>query len=413
MNIQNIPPREEMKKVPNKPKLPFVQKTLLVTTIFSGAMLGLAMPNLIGDGSWLDVFKSVLLASAATTVAYGVNRLAIEKGAPLTAINFVSAGVTSVTSILIVGTGLFAATYSGLTIGSVSELRLQEYGTELSQFITYRNQIASEAGQTGPAIGAIASDLKLKADCEIRNSCVSARGNGGRGTVSRVLEDMSARANGIKSQFTAGEETRAASLAQANQLLGEYHKILGSGDKSIHEKRIALQKVDTEIAQTLSGLDEALPISLLNAYASELASGVEIPNRPTATQRLNAILRAHGKSLAGVLSGIKRGNKTRPTFPSKTGVADTFSYIGHFLPIAVITAVVELVFPITLWLYTFLTLYWWRIKADPPSPEPENNDDGFGGLIDIPSSKQQYVAEKSPNRKQRHRTMPKHHRQDS
>lgn len=407
-NDQNTSSGEEMKRLPDRPKKPFVSNLLILIALFSGAMLGFAMPNLIGDESWSGLAKAFLIAGAATTVAYGVNRLAIEKGAPLTAINFAGAGVTSVASILIVGGGLFASTFSGLTIGSVSELRLQEYGTELSRFVNYRNQIATKAGQVGPAIQAIAGDLRLKARCEIRSSCVSGRGNGGRGTVSHVLEDKSARAAGIKDQFTAGETKRDAALKRANQLLGEYHKVLGGDGKTISEKRIALQKVDAEIAQATSALDEALPISLLSAYAGELKAGVTIRNRPASSQRLNAILNSHGNSLSDVLDSIEHGNQVRPTFPGKTGVADTFNYIGHFAPIAAITAVVELVFPLTLWIYTFFTLYWRIYQDNPPAPKnEEDDDDGFGGLIDIASSKKDGKIARFPNRKPHHRTASK------
>lgn len=390
MNTQSKNGREEILSRPSRKKKPLASTLILLTTVSSGAMLGMAMPNLVGDDSSLGIAKALLIAGAATTVAYGVNRLAIEKGAPLTAINFVGAGVTSVASILIVGAGLFASTFAGLTIGSVAELRLQEYGTKLSQYITYRNQIVTKAGQSGPAIQSIATDLKLKALCEFKDSCVSGRGQGGRGTITRILEDKSARATGIKEQFTAGEAKRKSTLFRLNGLLANYQKALGNEENSISEKRAALQKIDAEIGQSLSDLDEALPISLLNAYANELQSGVEIQDRPTATARLNDILRSHGRSLETVLEDIEQGKKASIIFPGKTGVADTFKYFGHFLPIAAVVFVVELVLPLTLWLYTFFTLYWKRFKQEPVMPDAEDqlDDDGFGGLIVIPSSNQ-------------------------
>ncbi|PCJ82175.1 MAG: hypothetical protein COA52_20245 [Hyphomicrobiales bacterium] len=410
MSNQNKPNSEKSLSVANRPKQPLDKILILLTAIFSGILLAMAMPNLVGDDSWLGIGKALLIAAAATTVAYGVNRLAIEKGAPLTAINFVGAGVTSVASMLIVGGGLFASTFAGLTIGSIAELRLQEYGIELSQFITYRNQIVTKAGQSGPAIQSIATDLKLKAFCEFQTSCVSGRGQGGRGTITRILEDKSARATGIKEQFTAGEAKRKSTLFRLNGLLANYQKTLGNEEKTIVEKRTALQKIDAEIGQALSDLDEALPISLLNAYANELQSGVEILNRPTATARLNDILRSHGRSLEAVLGDIEQGKKASIIFPGKTGVADTFKYLRHFLPIAAVVFVIELVFPLTLWIYTFFTLYWARIReelAKAEHTEVKPDDDGFGGLIVIPSDNQDDKSSQTTNKR---RYDPAHNR---
>ena len=39
-----------------------------------------------------------------------------------------------------------------------------------------------------------------------------------------------------------------------------------------------------------------------------------------------------------------------------TGVADTLRFILHFLPVALLVAVCELILPITLWLYRFIDL---------------------------------------------------------
>lgn len=409
MSNQNKPNSEKSLSVGDRPKKPLDKVLILLTAIFSGILLALAMPNLVGDDSWLGISKALLIAGAATTVAYGVIRLAIEKGAPLTAINFVGAGVTSVVSILIVGIGLFASTFAGLTIGSVADLQLQEHGTKLSRFITYRNQIVTKAGQSGPAIQSIATDLKLKALCELQTSCVSGRGQGGRGTITRILEDKSARATGIKEQFSAGEAKRKSTLFRLNGLLANYQKALGNEEKTIAEKRTALQKIDAEIGQAMSDLDEALPISLLKAYANELQTGVEILNRPTATARLNDILRSHGRSLEAVLGDIEQGKKASIIFPGKTGVADTFKYLGHFLPIAAVVFVIELVFPLTLWIYTFFTLYWKRIREESVTPDDEDqqDDDGFGGLIVIPSNNQ---ADKSSQTTNKRRYDPAHNR---
>ena len=134
--------------------------------------------------------------------------------------------------------------------------------------------------------------------------------------------------------------------------------MLGQSDKSIWERRGELQKIDAKVNQIIATLDEAIPLALLRAYASELNDGVSISERPVASRRLNALLKKHGNSLNSVLATLELGNQIRPSFPARTGVGDTFSYISHFAPIALLTAGIELVWPICLWIYTLLFLRW-------------------------------------------------------
>ncbi|MCO5057441.1 MAG: hypothetical protein M9905_06105 [Rhizobiaceae bacterium] len=59
-----------------------------------------------------------------------------------------------------------------------------------------------------------------------------------------------------------------------------------------------------------------------------------------------------------MIATIDAADDAAPGFPRRTGVSDTFAYIAHFLPVAAITAVVELVFPLVLWAYTYWALAW-------------------------------------------------------
>ena len=70
-----------------------------------------------------------------------------------------------------------------------------------------------------------------------------------------------------------------------------------------------------------------------------------------------------------MIGSHKAETTSPPRFPGKAGVSDTFSYIGHFLPIAMIIGVVELVFPILLWLITFFS-YRAKIARDENSLPP-------------------------------------------
>lgn len=378
--------RRKLNRLERGKKTPFTRRAVGALAIASGSMLALALPNVLNGTGPITMLKTVLIAGTATIVAYSVNRLAIEKGAPLSAIGFRSAGAASVVAMLAVGGGLFASTYSGLVHKDVAELQLQEHGTKIVRFIGYRNQMAVEAARLLPVVNAIVSDLKTKSQCEIRESCISLKGSGGRGPVARKLEATSARAIAIREQLNVGETARQSFLRELNRLIAEYQRIIGETDRDIWDRRLALQKLDAKIDQTLSLLDESIPVSLLKSYVDELRRGVVVPDNPAAASRLDAILKGHGDGLEAVLDSFGKGDQTRPPFPRRTGVTDTFRYAAHFLPIGLLTAVVELIFPLALWFFSFLTLYWKIYRNDPPVSGVRKDEDEFGGLIDLETS---------------------------
>lgn len=93
------------------------------------------------------------------------------------------------------------------------------------------------------------------------------------------------------------------------------------------------------------------------------------------------ILRQHGDTIRGLIRALPENAKTAPSFPRATGVSDTISYIGHFLPIAAIAAVVELVLPISLWLYTLFALSWSAHRLSPPPPRSLDPEDQFYKIL--------------------------------
>ncbi|MGE0279586.1 MAG: hypothetical protein AB7P20_03085 [Rhizobiaceae bacterium] len=340
------------------PRRPVLDIILPLSAGASGVMLFMAMPNIIqGDGWWMYA-KAATLALTGSLIAYGVNRLALERGAPLGTTGYHGATLTSVLTIGIVGGGLFSATYSGLVYKDVAALQLQEHSEALSAYVSNANAAASSAGRIAPAIQAIASDLGQKAACEVETSCISGRGGGGNGTVARVVAEHAGRAAVIAEQVTAGETARQQIAAQLGDRLAEYNAIVADESADIWVRRTKLQKADAEIRAGVGALQEAAPVALLSAYAAELGAGASIPGRPEAEARLGDMLRRYGQGLASVVDSIGQKRLEAPAFPARTGVSDTFGYMLHFLPIAAITGVVELVFPLALWGYTFWTLAW-------------------------------------------------------
>lgn len=365
-----------VRREPGK-RLSFVKTALLITSVLSGVMLGFAMPNLVsGSGTMVTIIKSTLLAAGGMTVAYVVNHLAVERGAPLTVAGYGWAGVVSAASILIVGVGMFSATFAGLTFQDVDRLRIEAHGEALREFVSERSVSAAQAAGIIPAINAVVADLTQKRDCEIAESCVSGRGSGGNGPVARVFTEKVGKATALAQQAEQGDTAREQALERINTLFGQY-QAAASGDMAAGDMRQALRGIDLNIRQAVADLDRAVPVDLLAAYGRELNDNVEIEGRPDVSRRITDILRSHGQAIGDGVRGLSARNDPAPSFPAQTGVSDTFSYIGHFAPIAAITLVIELVLPICIWLYTLFALSWSAHRLSPPAPRPPHPDDAF------------------------------------
>lgn len=354
-------------RLPPGQKRPLDKTIITAGSVLSGAMLGFAMPSLVGGAGIMPLVKAGLLAAGATIVSYGVNRLAVERGAPLAVVGYKSAAVLSVVGILAVGGGLFGATYPGLVFRDVEQLRLEAHGRDLATYAAAHAEGAAGASRIAPAMAAIRDDLEAKFACEVTASCVSGKAKGGHGSVARALDDKRGRAAALFTQVEQGERGRATAQRTINTLQANYDRAASSEDLAAREKRRALQGIDLELKQAVAALDEAVPVALLTAYGEELKGGSEHP-------ALAAILRGHGASLDRVIAGLPEKAAAAPAFPRPTGVTDTFGYIANFLSIAAIAAVTELVFPLSLWIYSYLVLLWCVVRSHPrppraPSPE--------------------------------------------
>ncbi len=366
---------------PKRQQPAFESVLLVVLSVGTGLMAFLAMLGLIPETGIAAYAKAAVVAIVASVVSYAINRFAIDKGAPLAATGYVLAAVISIVSILFVGAGLFASTYAGMTITSVNELQLQHHGQALARHVGKENSKFTQATRTLPVIQSIDADLNQKVACELTESCISGRGNGGRGPVTRMMEALAGRAETITAQIVAGEAKRQKLISNLNDQLANYQTTLGSTQLSLEDRRQKLIGIDGGINQTLSEIGEAVPTSLLSAYARELQSGVTIDGRLEAESRLNSILGDHGRALASVIASIEVGKSERPFFPGQAGVSSTFEQIAHFLPIAAITAVVELVLPLALWVYTFVQIIWDKEQRSPRLPPSQrSNADRASGM---------------------------------
>jgi hypothetical protein len=82
----------------------------------------------------------------------------------------------------------------------------------------------------------------------------------------------------------------------------------------------------------------------------------------------------HGSSLASVLSTLEGKTGERPSFPAQAGVSATFAYITHFLPIAALTACIELILPLSLWVFVYLGIVWDKHQRDPQNAVPVQDE---------------------------------------
>lgn len=372
MTFHSELPETPLRRPPG-PRLSMQQVVLLICMIASGGMLTGSLLALLGDGGPLAYAKIAFCALGGMAVSYGVNRCALDRGAPLAVVGYRSAGVASVLSILIVGGGLFGATYAGLVLKDVERLRLEAHGTALAEYVAAHAGDAAQGAAVAPVLASIADDLEKKAICERASSCVSGRTAGGRGLVTRTLEAMAERARGVAGQFEAGVGAGTAKGTEIGGLLARYGAMAGGGD-SPAEQRARLQSVDSQIRQAVAARKDVVPLGLALGYAAELHAAGTIPGQPEASRTLTGILQAHAQSLRGAAAGSVPPAPA-PAFPKAAGVSDTFAYLGHFIPVAAITAVVELVFPLVLWIYVALTLAWEIEQKAPRVVRPPHDDD--------------------------------------
>ena len=350
---QDAPVRREPRKWPG-----LAQVSLRILAVLSGILLIFAVLRLLPTDSAVDVAKAVVIGLSATLVAYATNRFAIEHGAELAARGYLAASLVAFGSVLFVGVGLFTATYAGLVIREVEDLRLQAHGDALVRHAGALGRSNAAASQAAPVVGAIVTDLRAKFACEVATSCLSGRRDGGRGPVARALGEKLGKAEAITTEVERGKSARDGALRRVDELLGRYHAVLARPADDPAERRRQLVEIDTKVRQAASEVETAAPTALLKAYADELGSVV------TDNDRLRQILRDHGTALAGALGSGRTELPSFPAFPARAGVADTLGFILHFIPVAAVVAVIELVFPVALLIYRLVGLLWGNYQTE-------------------------------------------------
>lgn len=355
-------------RLPRRSLPPYGTALPPLLSLFSALLLGFAAPGLIGAETPADYIKCALIAVSGGVVSYGVIRLAVDRGAPQAAIGSMAAMLASIVSVLSVGIGLWAATYGGLSVRETDRLLLEAHGTAQADVIAARMSALRKDARTGPALQALTDELARMAACEAASSCFSGHGTGGRGEVFRSLHSAHSRAVSVLEQVGAGEARIGEEVARLTMLQERYASLIADEALSPAEQRREAQNVHSRMAQHLSALNEAVPAALVRAFAQELANGM------SANGGDDVRLRRYFSSQAAQLEAASgEGTKVLPelpALPARAGISDTLVQIPHFLPVALIIAVVELIFPTCIWLYSYIALATQVRRAETGSPPP-------------------------------------------
>jgi hypothetical protein len=330
-------------------KITWAEAVIPLSAVTTGILVGLAAPQLLGGSGILSLIKAGLLGAAAGFVSLVVNHNAVKQGTELAAHGVKTGAIVSLAAVCITGGGAFAFSYSGITISHVEALSYDEHGQELAVLIEDTNAYAAQVTRVQPVIASIARDIETKLECEVTEGCLSGK-RGGKGPIYRGVLAPTERARQISVQLEAADKVRADQLALSNKLLGDYQAAqTNDAGLGADEYRKTLAGLDAQIKQQVANLREAAPISLIRAYQLELHNGLSIEGHPEGTRIVNGMLDSHAEAIGVALKDIAETVPESPAFPRRAGVSDAFSRLGHFWPIAILTAAIELIIPLTLW----------------------------------------------------------------
>lgn len=364
------------------PGVPLWQSALMALALCHLFLIPMSLFALSEATGPMESFKLILVGVGAAAAAYVVNRFSIEKLAPLHAIGFRMAGAFAIFIILATGAGMFLGSLNAMVHSSVEARVYQENGDALEAYVGSVYEAALVADRIAPAVYTAAQDIDRTKTCETASSCLSQVGDGGRGPMSIALEASAAQAYTISEALDRGSVERMQHLEELNRLYRGYTEELAESNKPLSERRVALQAIHAEIRQIATALNEALPMALVEGFVQDLRSGATVAGDPTGSMTLSTYLREHGNTLDEALDRMPEADLTAPSFPARPGMLVILQYLAEFAAIAGIVFVAELCLPITLYVMTWLKLYW-RTYQSGPDRHDDTPDDGFDGLITL------------------------------
>ena len=352
-----------------KPALHYTGWLVPVQALAAAGLMGLAAPALLGAEGLVDHLKCGLLTVAAAAVVFGVNRTALDRGAPYAAMGSRLAMGASLSAMLVVGAGTATATFGGLTIEKTGQARMEAFGAEQAAYAEAQGRVALEAAQAEAALQSIIQEIEETARCEKVSSCVSRSSQTGEGPVHFALHGAWQRAGAVATQLREGLMAADHLTDQLEALNVDYARVVADETLDPKTRRGEAQRLATRISQAAAGIGQAAPVALLRGYAEELERGVAVPGNPEAAARIGRMMQGHADGLKAVLGEIRPVEATLPAFPSQTGVADTLSEIGRFLPLAILLLATEIALPLLLWTLAFVS-FRDRLAREEEAEEP-------------------------------------------
>ncbi len=380
---RRVAPDPEPVHLPDVEKLGYVRIALLLIPAVSVGMLLIALYqlNILGGGI-LGIAKLILVGVGAYLVSHFTLRQSVEKGATLATVGYRWAAGLAFFTVTLVGLAFFSATSPGLTIGPTEEARLQSYINEVVAYVDARALAGGESVGGVPVANSIADDFEGKAQCEIASACVSGHGSG-YGPTARTLDTLSARARSIADEASTGLTSRAASTEALSAHLAEMEALLADQSRSIWQRRTTLRRMDGGLGTLLNQVDTASPVAILGAYALELRGGAEVPGNTLVSATISGFMLGYARSLESSLTAKGDARIARPVFPDRTGAMDTFSHAGDHIPVLLLAALIDLIFPLTLLGYSLLALDWAHYRQNPNPRRGKRERDDFDDLTEF------------------------------
>ena len=368
----------------------------------SGLFFGIGAYGLIDPQSILQWLEVAVVGFAGGFAAYSINHICTTKGAYQAATGVSGAAPASLVTMGAMGLTISIASLTGMTINPVDQMRMQGFGSENTIYVEERVTAARHSDHVVVAVESALEQIKASSACESEKSCVSRKGKGGEGLAYFTLKAAETRIGSVLQKLKDGNENSDAVLQKIEGSKLDVQTALNSANPSRKVRRAKVQKHLVEQNKSLAALDRAQPLSLVSGLAEELQRGVDLPGDPVLSQRINERLSKAANGIVKALEQVGVTKAKRPKMPLETGVMETLGWIGHFLPLAAMLVLIDTVFPILLWFFTFSAL---RQRVE---PETDNGDDdpfGFSTVVETPPVQIKPVSRptRRPNNRKRGR----------
>lgn len=322
----------------------------------SGLLFGMGTYGLIDPQSIIEWLEVGVVGFGGGFAAYSVNHISMTKGAYQAAIGVTGAATASIGPMVAMGITISAASFTGLTINQIDQMRMQSFGNDNTLYVEERVSTARHADQVVVAVESAFEQIKASSSCERGQSCVSRVGNGGEGLTYFTLKSAESQIGTVLEKLKGGNKNRDEALERVAQSEEDVQAALNTVNPSRKARRAKVQKQLSEQNKALAALDRAQPLSLVAGLAEELKRGVKLPGKPVLSQRINERLSKAASGIVKALEHVGVSDVKRVRMPPETGVSETLGWVGHYLFLASILVLIDTVFPVLLWFFTYSAL---------------------------------------------------------